>query len=252
MPRPKKQWPTTTALLARLRVWQPTQRPQYMRGEWIETAWGRCRVNGRLGQRHADLFEAINRNKIEARKTADGRIELLVDPARLKRSISDSNYSSDQLNTLMRDLVEATIEINAPRVRAMGHLIDTWRASEETAHHPLTGGRREMWIVTIGDAMIELVQRDLLLHYDPAPISRLRSGVSQAVTRHALTHRRSPPGGWHTDALIEIVAGRLESQQLRDARRGLRADVDLLDEIGVEIASGRIRRNRKVTLENGE
>ena len=49
--------PTSTALQARVMIYQPSQRPQERKGQWMDTGFGRCRVTGRLGQRHADIVE---------------------------------------------------------------------------------------------------------------------------------------------------------------------------------------------------
>ncbi|GJA52577.1 hypothetical protein KAM347_43680 [Aeromonas caviae] len=38
-----------------------------------------------------------------------------------------------------------------------------------------------MWRVRLGMALVMLLERDLSLYYDPAPIARLQYGISQAV-----------------------------------------------------------------------
>jgi len=87
-----------------LRLFQPTQRPRATAGEWIQTSWGRCRVLGRLGQRHADLLEAMLFVAERSRETDDGAIELLVDPARVRRTLSDHRHSLGRIREWLREL----------------------------------------------------------------------------------------------------------------------------------------------------
>jgi hypothetical protein len=126
-------------------------------------------VVGRLGQRHADLLEAMLFVAERSRETDDGAIELLVDPAQVRRTLS--------------------------------------------------GGERHLWRVRLGTPLVELMKRDLLLWYNPAPLARLQYGISQAVARHVLTHSRSPDKGWKLDGLIKVVCGVLGSQATRESWR---------------------------------
>ncbi|ENZ8021142.1 ABC transporter ATPase, partial [Escherichia coli] len=54
-----KVTPTSTSAQARVMLYQASQRPSLMEADWMETSFGRCRIKGRLGQRHADVVEAI-------------------------------------------------------------------------------------------------------------------------------------------------------------------------------------------------
>jgi len=232
--------PTTTASLARLQVFQPTQRPRYTGGEWVTTAWGKSRVAGRLGQRHADLYEAI-RWCAEARHERDGLVELLVDPYRVRKTLSSRGYSHRCMQQLLTELVQAEVEIVARDFRAAGSLIDSVAYSEEMRRNPLTGGKRPLWVVRLGPVARALDSRDLPLYYDPRPIARLQHGISQAIARHVLTHRQQPNGGWKLDTLIEIVAGETGGQSLRDWRRKVRADARGLHAAGIEVRGDRVR-----------
>jgi hypothetical protein len=85
-----KRLPTTTVTPARVRMAQPTERPTWRTGEWVDSSWGKCRVTGRFGQRHQDLLEFFLWNTERRRVLADGGIEILVDPARVRRTMSSS------------------------------------------------------------------------------------------------------------------------------------------------------------------
>jgi len=233
------KYPTTTVIPARVRIFQPSQRPTARRGEWIETAWGRVRVSGRLGQRHADIYESIRYTALDSRDVG-GQTDLLIDPARVRRAIGQQ-YSYSTLWRLLDEIMQATVEIDAPELHAIGHLIDSVIESKKRVRDPL-GGDRVLWVVRLGLAARALDERDLPLHYDPAPIARLQHGISQALARHVLTHKTEPQGGWTLDGLITVVAGEITEQAMRDARRRVRSDTAGLAEIGIEVEVDRVRR----------
>ncbi len=249
--------PTCTVTPARLGVFQASQRPLMLAepGQWQETPWGRCRVFGRLGQRHADVYEAARWCAEETRLRIDGCTSILVDPARLRRALGrdGSEYSHEQLWLLLSEIMSAVVEIRATKPKkfnALGHFIDNVRDSEN--HYrpdPLTGRPRPMWVIRLGDVAAVLDQHDLPLHYDPRPIAALQSGISQALARHLMTHSpsRQPNGGWELDRLITSVAGGLESDNLRNARRHVRRDADALAEMGIVINGDRVTRAGSVT-----
>ncbi|MDY2565115.1 ABC transporter ATPase [Pseudomonas syringae] len=235
--------PTSTTALARVRLYQPSQRPQHRQGDWIDTSFGRCRVVGRLGQRHADTVEAVLYCAERQRPVSDGGAELLVDPAQVRKTISDSRYSFTQIEKLFVELRAATITIETPQFDfpIIGGLIDHVIPSSKTRPDPLTGGQRNLWRVRLGVALVMLLEHDLSLFYDPAPIARLQHGISQAVARHVLSHKVEPTGGWYLDTLIAAVAGTVPSKAMRDARFRLREDTDKLKALGLTIDGNRVR-----------
>ncbi|WP_187147191.1 hypothetical protein [Thiobacillus denitrificans] len=222
-----------------------------MRSSTIETSWGRVRVTGRLGQAHADVFEAICYERIRKGEMADGRIKLLVDPAAVRRRARIT--SGTQFEAILQDLRMADIEILAPaRLACAGHLIDHIDKAQRsdgsyvTRANPL-GGDRHLWRVEIGKAFCRLVESDIWVGHDPGTISLLQHGISQAVARHALTHKTEPQGGWLLDGLIRAVAGEVAGDALWNKRRELRADTDRLAEIGIVIDGDRVHSNHQGT-----
>ncbi|MGK9064606.1 hypothetical protein [Stutzerimonas chloritidismutans] len=241
--------PTSTVLQARVMIYQPSQRPRELAGQWMDTCFGRCRVTGRLGQRHADIVESMLYVAERRREISDGGIELLIDPARLRRMLSDHQYSHDRIKKLLTDLRAATVEIVTPELecsgeRIIGGLIDHVIPSPMTRRDPLTGGVRHLWRVRLGVALVMLLERDLSLYYPPGPIARLQHGISQALARHVLTHKQHPAGGWHLDTLIRAVGGgAVDSMMLRNYRRRLKEDAAGLIEVGIELAAAdRVKR----------
>ena len=235
--------PTSTTLQARVALFQPSQRPISKKGQWVETQYGQCRVTGRLGQRHADVLESILYVAEKKRTTDDGGVELLVDPYILRQSLSERQYSHQGLLDLLAELRAASIEIITPELeksgdRIIGGLVDHVVPSPMTRSNPL-GGERNLWKIRLGIALITLLDKDLSLYYEPAPIAQLQHGISQAIARHILTHKNTPKGGWHVDTLIHAVTGGANSRALRNGRYRLKQDSDLLLKMGIALTENK-------------
>lgn len=233
--------PTATATPARVRMFQPSQRPQERR-ETITTAWGTIKIEGRIGQRHADLLDATLYTALKSRKISDGGIELLVDPAAVRRLMSAKQYSYEQIKRLYVDLENVRIELKTQKMHVLGGIIDHVVLSEATRSNPLNGEKRRLWRVRLNIAFVQLIENDIKLYYNPAPVAALKNGVSQAVARHILSHRQEPQGGWRLDTLIAAVAGDLNDAQMRDKRREIRADTATLAQIDIHIEGDRVHR----------
>jgi hypothetical protein len=206
------------------------------------TPWGRCRITGRFGQRHQDLLDAFLWNAEKARRIEDGGLEILVDPAKVRKTMSDARHSLSGLQKLIRELREVTLEIQTSKLMIMGGLVDHVVKSPVTRPDPMTGGERHLWRVRIGLALAELLHNDLPLHYDPTPLTRLKHGISQAVARHVLSHSNQPNGGWDLNHLIQSVAGQLSPAVMLNRRREIRADEDGLATAGILLDGGRVSK----------
>lgn len=229
--------PTSTVHQARLQIFQPTRRPE-MCERFIETTWGEVRVKGKLGQTHADVIEAIMFSGEMPAEIEDGRIKLLVDPAKVRRL---SRQDGTTFKVILDDLMQTIVEIKEPVTMAgRGHLIDHIRTAQGvTAHDPLhPGTQRKLWRVDLGKSLCQMIEADLWLRRDPSRIAGLRHGISQAVARHVLSHKPGACERWGMDTLIRAVAGDLSDQALRDRRREIRADAAALADLGVVIKLG--------------
>lgn len=249
---------TTSVTPARVRLFQPTKRPTHRDkdGEWLVTAWGRCRVGGRLGQRHADLLETILYCAERRREEEDKTIKLLVDPARIRR-VMGRKYSLEQVWTLLGELCGAVVEIESCHLntteRIMGPVVavakytrtetreDPW-AGRERRKNPTGRSTRRLLTVRLGEAWTTLMRLDLPVYYDPTPLCRIRYGISKAIARHILTHRAEPQGGWTLDGLIAAVAGELNGDRRRKERDRVRKDALKLAAVGIGVCGGRVRR----------
>lgn len=239
--------PTTTVSPARLQMCQPTQRPVYKTGEWVITSWGRCRISGRFGQRHQDLLDAFMWNAEKKRVTDDGGIEILIDPAKVRKTMSKTGYSLTAIEKLIKELREITLEIKTPKFGIIGGLLDHVVDSEMTRPDPLHGGERPMWRARLGLAFAELLKYDAPLYYDPAPVASLQHGITQAVARHILSHTTIPNGGWDMDVLIKAVAGEVSSVAIKHRRCEIRADSEGLAALGICINDNRLTMGPKNT-----
>jgi hypothetical protein len=250
--------PTATGREHKIGIFQPTRRPELINTE-ITTKWGKIRIKARLGQQHADVFEAIC-HEFEARtplecEMEDGRIKLLVDPAKIKRKSRQKD-----LKNILTDLRAAVIEIiEPPNLQCMGGLIDYIDFARKpdgsyiTKRNPL-GGERRMWRVDLGKAFCKLIQKDIWINYDPKPIAELRHGITQAAVRFILSHsRNSGPkiNKWKIDTVITAVSGDISSQELRDRRREILKDKENLNNMGIKIENGYIfTTNKKESVEH--
>lgn len=219
-----------------------------MKNQVIETAWGKINVHGRIGQGHADVLEAIMFSSARAARIEDGRIKLLVDPAAIRRV---AGIGGAQLKKLLTELMSVVIELNVTSPEpfcVLGHLIDavtaaTTEAGDKFAVRNPFGGDRVLWRVELGTALVELIDRDVWINYNPTGVARLTHGVSQALARHILTHKYVPPGGWKLDGLIKTVAGQIVGGVLKHRRAEVRADAQGLKNIGIEVVGDRVTRS---------
>lgn len=240
-----KNIPTTTAHQARLQLYQPTRRPQWME-RVINTAWGTATVRGKLGQVHADIIEAICRHAEDHRIIpATGHMQILVDPYRVRVSVGGGTaYSKDTLWRMLTELREASITLEVPSqgLKVLGGILDRVEESPATRINHLTKKPRQLWRVTLDPAFAAMLREDLQLYYDPAPMAKIEAGVAQAIARHILTHRDQPTGGWLMDNLIKAVGAGEDSVAMRHRRREIRACTESLKNIGIIVDDDRIYR----------
>lgn len=239
------QVPTTTVHQSRLQVFQPTRRPTDTIRR-VETPWGFAVITGRLGQTHADLIESFCKCAEDFRVDNEGRLHLLVDPQAVRKSmaggVGHDRYPLNRIESLTVDMMRAVIELNAPsqKIRILGGIIDKVEESP-MKRGSKNGQERHMWRVVLADTFAMLLQQDIHLNYNPAPIARLKTGIGQAVTRHILTHKDEPNGGWKVDTLLEMVGVNMANNaQVRQRRLDLKKDSEGLEELGIVLDGERL------------
>lgn len=240
-----RQLPTTTAHQARLQLYQPTRRPVWME-RIIQTPWGTAKVRGKIGQVHADIIEAMLRLAEDHRHIqATGHLQLLVDPYKVRTLVGGGEaYTRNTLWQMLTELRETSITLEVPSrgLKVLGGILDRVEESPATRINKLTGKPRHLWRVTLDPAFAGLLQEDLSLYYDPAPLAKIETGVAQAIARHILTHRDQPNGGWQMDKLIEMVGAGGDSVTMRNRRREVNKSADTLRAVGIVIEGSRLMR----------
>lgn len=245
---PINKLPTTTMHQSRLQIFQPTRRPVHTT-QFIETQWGTARVHGRIGQGHADVLEAIFSQAAAHHVCENGDIKLLVDLYKVRTAAGGEKLSGAQLDKIITELMAVVIDMDIPalNLRCKGHIINDAEESQvnATTRQGAIGKNRKMWRVDIPANFVKLMQEDLKLFYDPAPIAKLTTGIAQAIARYIATHRDEPQGGWKVDGLIKVVGGGKSMQALKDRRKDLKIDAANLIELGLVVCEGRITRSKK-------
>ncbi|MDA8119277.1 MAG: ABC transporter ATPase [Gammaproteobacteria bacterium] len=249
--------PTTTAHQARLQLFQPTRHPKHLTRE-IQTPWGVAKVTGKLGQVHALLLEAIFFHSLKKRESEDGRLQVLIDPYSLRRTLSTAEggvYSLDGVKALLRDLRAAAIEINIPRLGesglVLGGLLDEVAPSPATVSNPMNGEVRHLWKITLSKLLTQMLRADLPLHYNPALLASFKTGVGAAVARWVLTHRDAPVGGWKIDTILTAVGADTSGAKGRQRRHEIRQDTAALAAVGIIIQNNRISKEGVVPTPGG-
>ena len=237
--------PTTTVHQARLQLYQPTRRPQWLE-RVIETPWGSATVRGKLGQVHADIIEAICRLAEDHRAIPQtGHLQLLVDPYKVRTCVGGGTaYSKDTLWRMLTELreVSITLEVPSQKLKVLGGILDRVEESTATRVNPVTGKPRQLWRVTLDPAFVAMLEGDLKLHYDPAPLAKIETGVAQAIARHILTHRDQPTGGWLLDGMIKTVGAGGDSETMRNRRRDVHKCELTLKSVGIVVVGNRLTR----------
>ena len=237
--------PTTSAHIARLRIFQPTRSPKTTEGEWIPTPWGRARVAGALGQRHADVLEIMMKTARGSWKDPGGRLCLLIDPHKARTGLSPGGqYSSTGLDRLVNDLRNADVEweMKGGRRGGVSKIVSDQDWASVTAPDPLRPRQeRRLWKITLSAPWVALLT-DLGLRYDPANIVQMRHGVSQAATRVLLGHNRHywPAAGLTIDTVLDWVGVPAHGQARWDARRRIKDDTKYVESYGLRVENGRI------------
>ena len=225
--------PTSTATPTRLCVFQATRRPKQIT-KTIETSYGSLTIDGRLGQAHADLMECLM-YFAEQHRIRDGRLEVLIDPYSLRKSLGSSGhqYSASQIKILRADLQKAILKIETENIECHCHILEKVVVSKICKPDPrswMTGERKlEYWVFS--QEWTEIINKDINRYYNPLPLCNIEAGSVSAIARHILTHRFEPPGGWKLAGLLKAVdVARIASK----VRQELINHADVLAELGIK------------------
>lgn len=235
--------PTTTALVVRMQVFEPTRRPKVNSKRQVVTKYGTASINGRLGQAHEDVLEAILFHVKEVTQLSQ-TMTITVDPYKIRMSAGGgTQFSGDQIEVLVKELMTAVIDIRYQNIKIFGHIIDKVEITNGTTKCPLGvsgigNAERSMWEVTIGSAYLKILEDDLIfIRRDPKTIAKITHGISQAIVRFCLSHSRTPNGGWQLDTLIKSVS---DGNNIRERRRDVKKDKLEIKNAGIIVDEGRV------------
>jgi len=202
-----------------------------------------------FSQRHADMLEAI----LFWGKWISDRI-IVVDPYVLRKRIVGGSYvaSLGTVMSLVNRLVNMPPLVIKERKKNVyvdvttGVFFKGFEKSWKMVDNPLKTvdvklGSRSIWAFNAGRLLRDLLQRDVLLNYDPTPIIQMRYGISKSITRFLITHRFQPTNGWFADRLIKRQLGEDASEsRVRKMLANLESDGELLEKFGIEVKGDRI------------
>ena len=238
--------PTTHAQAARWQIFQPIRHPGKDAWREIEMdlpGFGPVRVRSAVGQQHALLMEAIQFYAQRVHTLPNGVTCVLVDMHDLRTTLAgrrDGRYGQAGVEQLARELRQVTV--SGIETLMVDGILDRLVPTETTVQHPVTGGVRPLWRAELTPSWGLWSHADPIpLHYDPRPLAAIRSGIAAAVTRHVLTHRDQPVGGWKLDTLIAAVGAR----PTRWVRQDVRRDMDAMAGAGVLLDGDRVFIDQK-------
>lgn len=241
--------PTTTVLLARLQVFEPSRRPEKLLRQ-AKTSWGMSHVQGRLGQGHADLLELICFLGRDPVPQANGGICVTVDEYQLRQALGRSVAGTgSEPSKWLLEIMDATLELHPKGWGApiSGKLIDEVRRSAKTI--PAIGrytedrqrsGTRHLTDIVIGSLLVKLMEDDVCIDYDPRLIFKCKKGTPQALVRYCKTHRAAPNGGWKLATVLTHIGASGNAVDVRNRRRELKACDAYLREFNIRVENDRV------------
>jgi hypothetical protein len=233
-----------TESLNRLPVFQPTMKPRE-EVRVFENKYGKLLVKGRLGQPHKNLLETILWKKELHDYFRDGDtryLKVLYDKQKVRKYLSQSQkskYSQERYEALLEDMMRTIITLETEKVKIQGPLIieinDSPVLRTVASKSPIIPNQVPLTTIKFGAIATALLEKELKFTYDPKPVMKLSSGISQALVRYLLTHRSHPQAGYHLRELIANLIENAEGQKWKDIKKALKEDAKLLETIGIAI-----------------
>jgi len=246
IPEIRKKLPhigVTTESLNRLPVFEASMKPR--QGERAyEGKYGKVTVNGRLGQSHKNLLEAIlwKKELHDFFKDGDKKyLKVLYDKGKVRRYISQAKgyYNYGGYISLLEDMKKAFITIETEKIKTEGYLIidlyDSPTLKPINSKSPIIPKQVPLTTAIFGEVLTALIDNELHFAYDPKPITTLSNGISQAIVRFLKTHRHHPEAGYHLRELVKTIGGPTQGVKWRIIKKALREDADKLESFGIVI-----------------
>jgi hypothetical protein len=194
----KSQLPQSLVHESRMPIFQPTRRPKDIKKWEFASSQGKLEISGKIGQAHRDLIDSIM-TLAEDYSDINGRLEVVIDPYKLKklmssggRSINDSNIKA-LLADLKKTDVVAKVKTKNEEVSIYGSIVLEYGESkkERPTQRKNTFTTEVVFIkVLFGETWTTLMKKDIELRYNLPKVIGLKYGITQAMTRYCLSHKR--------------------------------------------------------------
>jgi len=226
----------------RLPLFEPTLKPEHKK-RVFEGKYGKLRVEGRLGQAHKNLLEAILWKR-EAHKHVEieGKqyLKVAYDQEKIRKYLSQgSKYSYAKYKALLQDMILTYIELKTDKLEIQGTLIMEIDKSlvkkPVKSKSPVIPKETPLTAVIFGAVATALIDKELRFTYDPKPIAQLDSGISQAIVRFLKTHQSHPQAGYRLRELVANLVENTEGQDWWNIKRFLKKDAEKLEDLGIAI-----------------
>jgi len=226
----------------RLPLFEPTLKPTY-RKRVFENQYGKIVIEGRLGQGHKNLLETILwKREVYKHIEIEGKkyLKLVYDQEKIRKYLSQgTKYSYQTYKKLIQDMIQTYIELETDKVRIKGTLImeveESLVKKPVKSKSPIIPKQTPLTAVIFGAVGTALIDNELRFTYDPKRITELDNGISQAIVRFLLTHKRHPRAGYHLKELVENIEEKVEGQKWWNIKRFLKEDTEKLKDIGIVI-----------------
>lgn len=242
-----KQLLTTPRDVCRIPLFAATRRGSAVIQQRVETSWGWAVITGRLHQCHRDVLDIMMETADVWRPAgAHGDMIARVDSARLRGALGWDRWTYRQILDALRDLRVAEVASSVGEwTGILTHIVESGMApaprrgmvrkkgqAPRRVNVPAPGGPARggmVWEVTVSGAWIALA-RDAAMRY-PIAVTKMRYGVSQAVSRLMLSH--SP--GAHYAVETALTAVGIPTKRHQRAIEEMRQDAVLMAAAGVAL-----------------
>jgi len=236
-------------------IFEPSNKPR----EGVRTYEGgygeytKLTIEGRLGQTHKSLLETILWKKelydyIYAEQIVGDEVikikylKVLYDREKIRKHLSSNGkYSWQGYEELLKDMMRTIITLEkeeGKRTRSplVIDLYDSPTKKPVSSRSPIIPKEVSLTTIVLGSVITTLIDTEIKFIYDPKPITSLSSGVSQALARFLITHKKHPQAGYNLRELVKRLGCPAEGMGWRNIKRALKQDADQLEANGIAIS----------------
>ena len=235
--------PIAPAIISRVPLFQPTFKrlASDLGATTQETPWGTVTVEGRLGEIHRKVLDAIFADHLQSQRLDTGACAFLTDPYRIEKT---ANIAANPkwLLGIFEDMRKAKVELwdKTTGLRHWAGILceyhESPRARADMPGGALTGDR-PLYAVVVSAAWMRVFDSSLIMKYQRLlpTINQIKDGATHAMALHILTHQA---GSFVVDEVLAHI-GAFRATTSDRHRRRLRATVlaetDRLAALGIHL-----------------